>query len=179
MEQNLLSFIKYNKKAKKDNENENKNKIYLKQVKEYINLMQQKKLQKISYDYYINKPKISFISPIFNKEKYLQSLILCFQHQYIKEFEIIFIDDGSSDNSVKIINDFIKIDHRIKLIKNKINKGTLYSRIQGVFISKGEYLMFVDPDDYIFPKGLYNSYNFIKTKNLSIVQFCSIKKKNK
>ena len=106
-------------------------------------------------------PKISFIIPVFNKEKYLKSLIISIQNQLIKEFEIIFIDDCSSDQSIKIINKYSSIDRRIKLIKNKENRGTLYSRSQGCLHSKGEYIIFIDPDDLVLKDGLYNSYNYI------------------
>ena len=136
----------------------------IQEIKNYISLIEQRMLKKIHYSHYINKPKISFISPVCNKEKYLESLILSVQHQLIEEFEIIFIDDCSKDKSIKIINKYKKIDRRIKLIKNKINRGALYSRIQGVLFSKGEYIMFVDPDDAVLQEGIYNSYNKKKKK---------------
>ena len=96
----------------------------------------------------------------------------------LKEFEIIFIDDCSNDNGVKLINEYIEIDKRIKLIKNKINKGALYSRIQGAIHSKGEYIIFIDSDDLVLRNGIYNSYNYIKKNDLSIIQFNSIFKTN-
>ena len=73
-----------------------------------------------------NTPKISFISTVFNKENYLERLIKSVQNQIIKEFELIFIDDFSTDNSVKIIEKFMHYDDRIKLIRNKKNKGTFF-----------------------------------------------------
>ena len=170
----LLRFIKYNKKIKKNNNIES----YLNSLKQYIDLINQNKLKAIDYHYEINKPKISFISPVFNKEKYLNSLILSIQHQYISDFEIIFIDDRSTDKSINIINKFSEIDNRIKLIKNKSNKGTLYSRSQGALLSKGEYIIFIDSDDLVLREGLYNSYNYIKNHDLSMVQFNTIFKRN-
>jgi len=134
MEKLLLEFNKYNKKIKTI-----KNDIkYIDSIKKYVNLIKQRKLEKIHYDYDIKNPKISFITPVFNKEKYLESLILSIQHQYMEHFEIIFIDDSSNDNTIKNIKEFSKIDRRIKLIKNGINRGTLYSRCQGALKSKGE-----------------------------------------
>ena len=156
----------------------NNNKSYLNSLKEYIDLINQNKLKAIDYHYEINKPKISFISPVFNKEKYLNSLILSIQHQRISDFEIIFIDDRSTDKSINIINKFSEIDNRIKLIKNKSNKGTLYSRSQGALLSKGEYIIFIDSDDLVLREGLYNSYNYIKNNDLSMVQFNTIFKRN-
>jgi glycosyltransferase involved in cell wall biosynthesis len=96
----------------------------------------------------------------------------------VSEIEIIFVDDSSTDNSVKVINEFSKNDKRIKLIKNKINKGTLYSRSQGALLSKGEYIIFIDSDYLILREGLYNSYNYIKKKDLSMIQFNTIFKRN-
>ena len=96
----------------------------------------------------------------------------------LKEFEIIFIDDCSNDNGVKLINEYIEIDKRIKLIKNKINKGALYSRSQGAIHSKGEYIIFIDSDDLVLKNGIYNSYNYIKKNDLSMIQFNSIFKIN-
>jgi len=170
----LLRFIKYNKKMMMNNNIE----AYLNSIKEYIDLINQKKLKAIKYNCEIINPKISFISPVFNKEKYLNSLILSIQYQYLSDFEIIFIDDCSSDRSINIINKFSKIDSRIKLIKNKRNKGTLYSRSQGALLSKGEYIIFIDSDDLILRDGLYNSYNYIKNNDLSMVQFNTIFKRN-
>ena len=132
----------------------------------------------INYNSYIINPKISFVSTVFNKSKYLEPLIISIQHQLLEEFEIIFVDDYSTDDSVKIINNFSSIDKRIKLIKNKRNKGTLYSRCQGFLKSIGEYIIFIDSDDIILKDGLFNSYNYIKKKDLSIIQFNSIIKRN-
>lgn len=174
VERRLLRFIKYNKKTRMNKDNQ----TYLKDIKEYIGLIERKMLKQIHFNHYINKPKISFISPVYNKEKYLESLILSIQHQLIEEFEIIFIDDCSTDKSVNIINKFQEIDRRIKLIKNKINRGTLYSRIQGVLFSKGEYIMFVDSDDAVLKEGIYNAYNYIKKKKLSMIQFNTIFNRN-
>ena len=170
IEPKLLRFIKYNQKTKINN----KNKVILNSIRDYIDLIEKGKLHKLNYISEINEPKISFIIPIFNKEKYLEKLILSIQHQLVEEFEIIFIDDCSSDESIKLINKFFEIDRRIKLIKNKINKGTLYSRCYGALQSKGEYIIFIDSDDLVLQNGLYNAYNYIKKNNLSIVQFNAI-----
>ena len=97
----------------------------------------------------ILNPKISIISPIFNKENYINRFLISIKNQFFDEIEIIFIDDKSQDKSVEIIKRFQKEDKRIILIQNKRQKGTLISRNQGVLKSKGEYLMFVDPDDIL------------------------------
>ena len=150
----------------------------IKSIKKYIELIHKQTPNSIHYENKFIQPKISFISTVLNKEHYLNSLIISVQKQILQEFEIIFIDDFSSDNSVKIINEYIENDKRILLIKNKKNKGTLYSRSQGALHSKGEYIIFIDSDDMILKNGIFNSYNYIKKNNLSIVQFNTIFKRN-
>jgi glycosyltransferase involved in cell wall biosynthesis len=170
----LFDFIKNNKREP----NNNITQSYLNYINEYVSLIERNALSYIQYNEEINKPKISFISTVFNKENYLSQLITSIQNQILKEFEIIFIDDCSDDKSIIIINRFKKMDKRIKLIKNNQNRGTLYSRSQGAIHSKGEYIIFIDSDDLILQKGLYNSYNYIKNNNLSMIQFNSIFKRN-
>ena len=173
IEDQLYDFIKKNKKSII-----NEDQPSLNPIEDYVNLILEKKINYIHCNEEINIPKISFITSIFNKEKYLEPLIISIQNQMLKEFEIIFIDDCSNDNGVKLINEYIEIDKRIKLIKNKINKGALYSRIQGAIHSKGEYIIFIDSDDLVLRNGIYNSYNYIKKNDLSIIQFNSIFKTN-
>ena len=137
-------------------------------------------MSKLNYTDYSNNdyrnitPKISIISTIFNKSRYLNRLIKSVKKQMMEEFELILIDDFSEDDSVEIIKKIKRYDNRIKLIKNKKNKGTFFSRITGALLSKGEYIIWVDPDDIILQKGLYNAYNHIKKYDLSIVQFNSL-----
>ena len=73
----------------------------------------------------IEKPKISIISPVHNREKYILRFLRSIQNQDFKDIEIIFVDDYSKDNSVKLIEEYQKTDKRIVLLKNKNNKGTL------------------------------------------------------
>ena len=130
------------------------------------------------YHYNIFKPQISFVASVYNKEKYLTSFITSIQNQNLKEFELIFVDDNSTDNSIKIINNFMKKDKRIKLIKNKKNMGTLFTRYNGAIYAKGEYIIFVDSDDIVLKEGISNSYNYIKQKNLDMIEFNTIFEEN-
>ena len=166
--------------------NQNENNIIIKfnyeknipQIKKYIFLL---KNAYITSDIYNNKnfnPKISFITTVYNKEKYLYSFICSIQNQNLKEYELIIIDDCSSDRSLEIIKNFQKKDVRIKLIRNKKNMGTLYSRYKGAIYSKGKYIIFVDSDDIILKEGLSNSYNYIKKYNLDMIQFSFVMEKN-
>ena len=149
----------------------NQNKDKLEKIISYAMLTREKKLKKKAYKDALLNPKVTLIATVFNKYNYLFSLITSIQNQKLKEFELICIDDYSTDKSINIINDFSRIDKRIKLIKNKKNRGTLYSRAQGALFSKGEYIIFIDGDDLLLKDGLYNAYNYISMNNLSIIQF--------
>ena len=143
-------------------------------IKDYINNLKHNiNTTFINYVEQIN-PKISIIVPVYNKVKYLPTLILSIEFQSLKEFELIFIDDCSNDKSREIIKYYQKKDKRIKLIENKKNYGSLYSRCRGALKAKGDYIIFVDPDDIVLRDGLLNTYNHMKFYKLDIVQFHSI-----
>ena len=116
-------------------------------------------------------PKISLVIPVYNKERFLLPLYKSIQNQSLKDIEIIFIDDNSSDNSVKLIEEFMKEDERIILIKHDVNFRTFYSRNEGVRKAKGKYVLFIDPDDLILNNILEKSYETAEENNLDIVQF--------
>lgn len=94
------------------------------------------------------KPKISVIIPIYNCEKYLDRLINSILNQSYTSFELILINDGSKDNSGKIIKTYQ--DKRIKIL-DKENTGVSDSRNKGLEIATGELICFLDSDDYISP----------------------------
>ena len=111
---------------------------------------------------------------MYNKEKYLASFISSIQNQLLKEFEIILVDDCSIDRSIDVINDFKNYDQRIKLIKNKKNMGSLYTRYNGAIHAKGDFFIFVDADDIILKEGIFKAYNHITNKNLDMVEFHAV-----
>ena len=92
-------------------------------------------------------------------------------NQSLKEIEIIFIDDASTDNSTLLVESLMKKDKRIKYLKNNENKGQFYSRNKGVLFSRGEYILIIDPDDLLLNNILIKSYNIAKKYDLDIVQF--------
>lgn len=92
--------------------------------------------------------KVSVIIPVYNAEKYIAQCIESLSNQVFKECEFIFINDGSLDNSKQIIESFQKKDKRIKLI-NQANQGVSAARNSGLKAASGEYVGFVDADDYI------------------------------
>lgn len=93
-------------------------------------------------------PKISVIIPVYNVEKYLAECLTSVVNQTFKDIEIICINDGSTDNSPKILEEFAQKDSRIKII-NQENQGMSCARNAGLAVATGEYITFVDSDDYI------------------------------
>ena len=116
-------------------------------------------------------PKVSIISPVYNREKFILRFLRSIQNQKFNDIEIILIDDCSKDNSLKLIEKYQEKDERIILIKNKKNKGTLISRNIGALKSRGEYLIFPDPDDIISRNIINFCYNFIRTYNYEMLRF--------
>ena len=118
------------------------------------------------------QPKVSIVIPVYNEEKNIKSIINSIKFQTLKEVEILFIDDNSTDESNKIISKYQKTDERVKLIKNKSNRGILYNRIYGGLQAKGEYITFIDADDfYINLKTLQFSYEVCTQNNLDFLEF--------
>ena len=104
-------------------------------------------------------PKVSVIVPIYNVEKYLAECLNSLIAQTLEDIEIICINDGSNDGSYNILSDFAKKDSRIIVI-NQDNMGVSYTRNKGVEVAKGEYVAFIDSDDWVdvdYYEKLYNS----------------------
>lgn len=91
---------------------------------------------------------ISIIVPVYNVEQYLEKCVKSIQNQTYKNIEIILIDDGSTDNSGTICDNIAKSDERIKVVHKK-NEGLSATRNYGIKLARGEYIGFVDSDDYI------------------------------
>lgn len=119
-----------------------------------------------------NSPKISIFLPIYNKEKYIKRSIGSIQRQTLKNIEIIPVNDGSTDKTLEILKELAQKDKRIKIINNKKNYGSLFSRAMGILKSKGEYLMCLDPDDkYKSQNNLKFLYNKAKSYNIDVLSF--------
>ena len=93
---------------------------------------------------------LSIIVPIYNVAPFLKQCIDSILLQTMNDFELILINDGSTDESGEICNNYSKMDRRIKVI-HQINKGVSSARNTGIFIAQGDYIAFVDPDDTIEP----------------------------
>ena len=93
--------------------------------------------------------KFSFLIPVFNKEKYLENCFNSILRQNYDNYEVIIIDDCSTDNSVSIINKYVEKYDNFKLYKNGVNKKISYNRNKLIDLATGDYLIFLDADDYI------------------------------
>ncbi|NLB90979.1 MAG: glycosyltransferase family 2 protein [Clostridiales bacterium] len=94
-------------------------------------------------------PLISVIIPVYNTEKYIEKCILSVLSQTIKNIEIILVDDCGKDSAIDIAHSISKQDERIKMINYGSNKGVSYARNQGIDASNGEFLFFLDSDDWL------------------------------
>lgn len=116
------------------------------------------------------QPLVSIIVPIYNVEKYIEKCFDSIRKQDVKEdIEIICIDDGSTDKSGIICDKYVELDKRFKVI-HQSNKGVSYTRNLGVQISKGKYLAWIDPDDYI-DDNWWNNIKKIIDKDVDIIFF--------
>jgi glycosyltransferase EpsH len=115
-------------------------------------------------------PQISVIIPVYNAEKYLAECLDSIQNQTFKLFEVLIINDGSNDSTLKIITSYTNRDDRFKC-KSIENSGPSNARNIGIDSSNGKYIMFVDSDDWLHKKTLEQSFDFAESNNLEIVFF--------
>lgn len=116
---------------------------------------------------------ISIIVPVYNVEQYLEKCVSSIINQTYKNLEIILVDDGATDNSGKICDELAKLDNRIK-VYHKENGGLSDARNYGVEKATGEYIGFVDSDDYIDPEMYEKLYEAIKKEDVDVAE-CSLK----
>lgn len=119
----------------------------------------------------IKNPEVSIIVPVYNTEKYLNRCLDSLINQSFSNIEIICINDGSIDGSLKILKQFEKKDNRIKVI-NQINSGVSSCRNKGIDVSNGNYIVFVDSDDWIDKYMIDEMYRKAINNNSDIVM-CS------
>lgn len=118
--------------------------------------------------------KVSIIVPVYNVENYLEECLNSLLNQTLQDIEIICINDGSIDNSLEILNKYVQKDLRIKVI-NKQNEGQGIARNLGIDIAQGEYIGFVDSDDWVELDMFEQMYNQAKKLSSQIV-ICDYKK---
>ena len=116
------------------------------------------------------RPIISGILPCYNVEKYIERCILSIINQSFKDWEAIFVDDGSTDNTGAIIDKYVSQDERFKVIHTK-NQGVSSARNEGIAIARGEYLHFIDPDDWLETDCFKTCYQELKKTSADCVHF--------
>lgn len=109
-------------------------------------------------------PKVSVFIPNYNSEKYIRGTLQAILCQTYTDFDVVIVDDGSTDKSVEIIKEFALKDDRIKLYFNPGNKGVVYTRNRGIELCKGEYIALCDADDISYPDRLEVCVKFLEEK---------------
>ena len=107
-------------------------------------------------------PKISVIIPVYNAEKYLDEALMSIVQQSFKDFEVIAIDDGSTDNSLAILRKYESKDSRF-IIKTRENKGIAHTLNEGIKMAKGKYIARMDADDSSLPDRFYLQYHYMES----------------
>ncbi len=116
------------------------------------------------------KPKISIIIPMYNVEKYLRRCLDSVLHQTFTDWQAICVDDGSPDNSGKIAEEYASRDKRFVVV-HKENGGLSDARNAGLPKATGEYIMYLDSDDFIHPQAMEIAYNLAQKNKSDIVSF--------
>jgi glycosyltransferase involved in cell wall biosynthesis len=120
-------------------------------------------------------PKISIIIPVYNAENYLEECLLSISQQTFGDFEILAINDGSTDRSLEILKKYQEKEPRLQVISQE-NKGVSAARNLGLENAQGEYITFVDADDWLHPETLEQYIEIAKKKSdIVISQFLTEK----
>lgn len=117
-------------------------------------------------------PKVSVVLPVYNVGKYLRQCMDSIVGQTLEEIEIICVDDGSSDDSPQILQEYARKDPRVRVIRQQ-NQGAGAARNHGLSVAQGEYLSFLDSDDFFETDMLEKSYQKAKEARAQMVVFRS------
>ena len=119
----------------------------------------------------MNSPLVSIIVPVYNTEKFVDKCLNSISNQIYKNLEIIIVNDGSTDNSFSICEKHKNIDSRIKILNQK-NQGLSAARNAALKIASGEFISFIDSDDFIEPDFISTNLNTIIKNNSSLSICC-------
>lgn len=117
--------------------------------------------------------KVSIIIPVYNVEQYVDECLNSIIGQTEKDIEILCVDDFSTDGSLKHIEQFVIADKRVHVFRNQVHSGQAYSRNIGLDAASGDYIFFVDADDYIENRTVEEMYNTIIADGLDML-FCDM-----
>lgn len=109
---------------------------------------------------------VSILIPTYNTEKFIKATLQSVQNQTFSNWEMILVDDASTDQTVAIIEEFAQNDNRIKLFRLEKNSGNGFARNIALEKASGKYIAYLDADDLWFPEKLEKQIRFLKTKNL-------------
>lgn len=116
----------------------------------------------------MNNKMVSIVIPVYNLQNYLEECIQSLINQSWKDIEILLIDDGSTDNSSVLCDDLAKKDKRIRVLHKK-NGGVSSARNAGISMAKGEYITFIDGDDWVSEKYIETLYHLITSYSADVV----------
>ena len=105
--------------------------------------------------------EVSVVCPCYNAKPFIREALNSVLSQTFTDYEIIIIDDGSTDGSEEILKDYSNLDNVI-VLRNLVNKGVSFSRNRGIQVARGKYIAFLDADDFWHPKKLEKQLNLIK-----------------
>ena len=120
-----------------------------------------------------NKPKVSIVIPVYNAEQYLPQTLDSILNQSLREIEVICVDDGSTDDSLSILQDYANRDHRVQLFRQQ-NLHAGVARNVGLEAAQGEYVHFLDADDYVLDYAYEAIYNKAVKYDLDCLKFASV-----
>jgi glycosyltransferase involved in cell wall biosynthesis len=115
---------------------------------------------------------ISIIVPVYNMEAYIKRCLdSIFTQRFIGSFEVIAINDASTDNSLHILKEYQQLTNNLKVLSNDVNKKQAFTRGKGILAASGEYIMNVDADDWILPGTLSTIFDLVKTNDADVISF--------
>ena len=117
------------------------------------------------------QPKISVVIPVYNTEKYLPACLDSVLSQSLEDFEIVAVNDASTDDSARILADYAAGDSRIRIVNHERNRGLLAVRLTGIAAARGKYLLFLDSDDCFLPGFLKRLWRTAEKHQADVVHF--------
>ena len=119
----------------------------------------------------MNFPLISILVAVYNAEPFLTRCLNSIQAQTFQNFEVILVDDASTDHSLRILETYVKTDSRFKLVRHEKNEGMVLTRTSGIAAASGLYATFLDADDELLPDFLQKAVPYIQEQLFDIIFF--------
>ena len=139
----------------------------LQDMKKYVPIMKNN-LNEYLYDKLLKPCKVSVVIPVYNVENYLAQCLDSVLNQTLTDIEVICVDDGSTDKSLKVLNDYANKDVRVKVIQQS-QQGPSVARNKGILLAQGEFVAFMDSDDFYPDNNVLNDlYSAAKKQNVKI-----------